>query len=96
VSAKASAAQRVSFEAFAKGVLTATDVDVDGHVDQQTSLFDDLCFDSFHFLELLAFIDDLVDSPEPPDDPTNVFTLGDAYMYYVKLCDDVAGRVPGT
>lgn len=54
-------------------------------ISRSTGLYDELALDSFDAFRLLLFLEDLADVPFPPNDVPKLFTVQDAYRYYVDL-----------
>jgi acyl carrier protein len=76
------------FERFAVALGGAFEVDKDIALTTDTSLIDDLGFDSFDYLRLALFIEDAADVYFADVDGIELpRTLGDAYTYYTALCE---------
>lgn len=50
-----------------------------------TGLFDDLDLDSLQALQLMFAVEAMSGTDVPPPDLPEIFTLGDAYDYYLEL-----------
>jgi acyl carrier protein len=60
-------------------------LEIDGPIDPGVGLYDELGLDSFQALQLIVIIESLADAPVPPLDLPELFTMQDAYDYYVSL-----------
>jgi acyl carrier protein len=53
----------------------------------ETTLFDELCFDSFDALRLIVFVEEFSEVVFAPLRVPEMWTVGDAYGYHLQLCD---------
>lgn len=61
------------------------ELEVDGPISPYDGLYTELALDSFQALQLIVIIETLADSPVPPLDLPELFTMQDAFDYYVSL-----------
>lgn len=83
----------MTFEEFVRRIGVMLRLEISPPATPATGLYDDLGFDSFQAFELLIAIEALADALVPPVDVPALFTLGDAFAYYVQLrAAELAGR----
>lgn len=73
---------------FAQRVLASIGVDDPGDVQPHSGLFDDLALDSLQALQLLFAVEAMSGTDVPPPELPEIYTIGDAYDYYVHLVGD--------
>jgi len=77
----------LEFTTFATALLGRLRVDHRAHdLRPDASLFDELGLDSIQAFEMLLVIEEAAELMVPPDELPLIFTLGDAYGYYLKAC----------
>lgn len=92
------AAAPLSFDQYVGILVAELNMASHGELTEQTGLFDDLGLDSFTTFELVVVTEQLADVTLPPPELPPLFTLGDAYAYYLhstdSACYQPAGAAP--
>ena len=74
-----------TLEQFALAIGNRLGVEVPQPIAPWTGLYDQLALDSFQAFEMLLVIEDMAENEAPPMEIPALFTLGDAYGYYLQL-----------
>lgn len=77
-------ARVLDFDSFVGVVVEELELDVGVPIVASTHLFEDLDFDSFLMIELVALVEHLADVREPPDELPVVETVGQCYELYLR------------
>jgi acyl carrier protein len=87
----------LKYEAFSTQVADLLDIKGERPLNRYLGLYDELGFDSLQSFQLLLLVESMAGLDVPEEDPPGLFTLDDAYQYYVKLCCslDVDGDAAG-
>jgi acyl carrier protein len=85
----------MTFEQFADRLIAGLGLSmpIDPQCPGNTQLFGDDGLDSFHAFELLILIETMAKLELPPTELPVIFTLGDAYAYYLEA-RSLAGAGP--
>src|SRR6478735_7763981 len=75
----------LSYDDFTCRLLDLLALEVEGPVNPYDGLYTELALDSFQALQLIVIIESLADAQVPPLDLPDLFTVQDAYDYYVSL-----------
>ncbi len=74
----------MDFTAFAEMVTNRLELVTNVAMEPSTGLFDDLGIDSFQAFQMLIIIETAADLIVPPPYLPEMFTLGDAYEYFLE------------
>jgi acyl carrier protein len=74
------------FEQFVANLIRVFSIDADD-VGAGTGLYDDLGMDSIDAMRLLIVLEEWAAILLPPEEIPVLLTVGDAYEYYVSLCE---------
>jgi acyl carrier protein len=79
----------LSFEAYARKLLEMLGIDEFGPelLQPGASLVEDIGLDSMQVFQVMIFSEALADALVPPDFPPLLFSLHDAYQYYVDMAE---------
>lgn len=79
-----------SFAEFTAIVVEQLDVDDDAPRDPTTGLYEDWSLDSLQSFQLIVLVEAMAGALVPPAVLPEMFTVGDAYDYYLALVSEVA------
>ena len=71
------------FEEYVSRLFEALDIEVRSGYTQDSGLYDDIGLDSLQAFELVIFTEELAGLTMPPPFIPMIFTLGDAYTYFL-------------
>ncbi len=77
----------LSYDSFAARVLERLKFDQHRPVNPYDSLYDDVGLDSVQAFELIVIIEAMADIESPPEEMPEIYTMRDAFGYYVQLHD---------
>jgi acyl carrier protein len=78
------------FDRFAYALLKTLAIDVPSALSRETGLFDDLGLSSIQAFEMIIVIEEAAELLIPMMDLPRIFTLGDAYDYYLAAVVEAA------
>lgn len=76
--------QRLSFDGYRDLVIEELGLETSHGLGPEAGLETDLSMDSFSVFELIVLTERLADLAVPPAELPPLFTLGDAYSYYLQ------------
>jgi acyl carrier protein len=77
---------------FAEALSTALEISFPDDATSESGMFSDIGLDSLQAFEMIIFIEAKANLMVPPDDLPMIFTLGDAYEYYLMAIDLAAAE----
>ena len=83
----------LSFQDFSRSLFSSLALPEPPSIRVDSDLFGEICLDSLQAFEMLIHIEALADLTEPPEKLPMIFTLGDAYEYYL-LAVELAANEP--